>query len=274
MPKSADDAARRLLAKVSELARGAANEKMAATCGRKVKYAYVPQSAKVCGFCCMMASRGFDFRSDAKPKLHKHCDCKLIPEQGAGLLADYDPGVYEEGYRRLFVGYAVDGTGNKVPRFKEPFSYDATSGEIIRRERSSGGILDNLIKQERAAAEYYDHLRGLEFDEVTEAIASGCELDIECARQAFRHLMLDEHVLDGGSRRFDPDPDIAASLKRIIEGGKVLEHDRILIEHENLESEYMRQGLAYTDAHNKTNETYDYAAALERFKSESGGANA
>ena len=111
MAKNYDDAADRALGKVGNNTIGTANEEMTANAGSAARYAYIPSSPEICGFCCMMASRGFDFTYEAQDKLHDNCSCKKIPETDKKRIGSYDPEPYRERYelcrdtvRRLLTG--------------------------------------------------------------------------------------------------------------------------------------------------------------------------
>lgn len=69
----------------------------------KPRYARVPSGSETCGFCIMLASRGFVYRS-AKTAgqaghYHANCDCRIVPGfEGAESVEGYDP----EWYRKVY----------------------------------------------------------------------------------------------------------------------------------------------------------------------------
>ena len=80
------------------------------------------------------------------------------------------------------------------------------------------------------------------------------------------HIFINEHDLDSGRKRFDPDFQQAQSWIRL-ESGNPEAHDIILIEHELIEERLMREEhLSYDDAHEKANEVANYQKALEEYK--------
>ena len=67
----------------------------------KPKFARVPQGAETCGFCMMLASRGFEYANGKNgERVHNHanCDCIYVASWAGNPKADgYDP---DEWYRR------------------------------------------------------------------------------------------------------------------------------------------------------------------------------
>ncbi len=64
--------------------------------GRKVRFARVPTGPTTCGWCLMLASRGFVYytaeRAGEANKYHRHCDCRIIPGYGdSPQVEGYDP---------------------------------------------------------------------------------------------------------------------------------------------------------------------------------------
>lgn len=63
---------------------------------RKPKWARIPTGAETCPWCLMLASRGFDYNSEAAAD-HNHagCDCKVVPSWDKSPEAQgYDPDAY------------------------------------------------------------------------------------------------------------------------------------------------------------------------------------
>lgn len=85
---------------------------------KRPKYARVPTGAETCGFCIMLASRGFDYTSkEAAGSLghyHASCDCRIVASWDNLEVENYDPDTYYEIYeeaRTRLGGYA---TGNRL----------------------------------------------------------------------------------------------------------------------------------------------------------------
>lgn len=91
-------------------------------------------------------------------------------------------------------------------------------------------------------------------------------------KQVFNHIFRNKHKFDDEisgeiyEDYFDPDYDMAQSFLRILNRQKVLERDIILIKHELLESNLMKENstLTYREAHEITNQQFNYENMLER----------
>lgn len=70
-------------------------ENMARNCHKNgVRYARVGTGRETCGYCFMLSSRGFDYRSEktASAGSHEHCDCIIVPGvDGVTKIDGYDP---------------------------------------------------------------------------------------------------------------------------------------------------------------------------------------
>lgn len=68
------------------------------------RWARVPTGSETCGFCIMLASRGYDYmREESADHAHPNCDCRVVPQFGGGSIEGYDPSYYEGLYRRNVV---------------------------------------------------------------------------------------------------------------------------------------------------------------------------
>lgn len=64
-----------------------------------VRYARVPTGKETCGFCLMLASRGFDYSSSRKAgdmgfafnRFHDRCDCRVVAGSAFTTVEGYDP---------------------------------------------------------------------------------------------------------------------------------------------------------------------------------------
>ena len=84
------------------------------------RYARVPQGARTCTFCTMLASRGWVYASKASAggltRYHPGCDCAIVPSFGkrgsTPQLQGYDPdtylALYEQGRARAGSGSETD----------------------------------------------------------------------------------------------------------------------------------------------------------------------
>lgn len=75
-------------------------ENMERNCARNdLRYARVPSGRETCGFCFMLSSRGFDYRSEetagSTHAYHEHCDCVIVPGfkdlPASEQIEGYDP---------------------------------------------------------------------------------------------------------------------------------------------------------------------------------------
>ena len=76
-----------------------ANDTMAALGrrdGERARFARIPTGATTCPYCCMLASRGFVYRSElsALNANHRHCDCRIVEGFDGMDVEGYDPDKY------------------------------------------------------------------------------------------------------------------------------------------------------------------------------------
>lgn len=90
--------------RAGNLSRRGASETVTA-CSKSVPglgWARVPSGAETCGFCYILASRGFVYESEktASSRLrdghayHDHCDCVAVPASASDTVEGYDPDLY------------------------------------------------------------------------------------------------------------------------------------------------------------------------------------
>lgn len=95
------------------------NANRAADRAAGVRYARVPSGRETCGFCLMLASRGFVYRSRERAgdvggafnSYHANCDCRVVVGDASTTVDGYDPDWYREVYGRArseVVGTARD----------------------------------------------------------------------------------------------------------------------------------------------------------------------
>lgn len=83
----------------------------------------------------------------------------------------------------------------------------------------------------------------------------------------YNHLFKEKHDLEKGYTYFDGDYDMAQSVDRIYYGKETIKkHDIVMIKHEVMESKLMEQGMIFQEAHDKTNETFNYTKELIKYK--------
>lgn len=71
----------------------------------KPRYARVPSGGKTCAFCELLASRGFDYPSEAAAddEWHDNCGCQVVVEFGPeNNIEGYDPDAMYDRYREAY----------------------------------------------------------------------------------------------------------------------------------------------------------------------------
>jgi hypothetical protein len=88
--------------------------------------------------------------------------------------------------------------------------------------------------------------------------------------QVKHHLFVQQQLIEDyeagevASRRFDPDEEIAAAWGRL-RSGRAQHSDLVLLEHELVESSYLKanQGVTYQEAHRHANARYNWQSLIE-----------
>lgn len=100
----------RLVERAAYEIRRAANTCVARNCikdRRKVYFARVPTGAETCQWCTMLASRGAIYKSvKVAQHTHANCDCRIVPDYGAGI-SGYDSSVYYKEYEDTLKGHEL-----------------------------------------------------------------------------------------------------------------------------------------------------------------------
>lgn len=90
----------------------------------KPRFARVPTGAETCGFCIMLASRGFVYRSaEAAGEVdhyHANCDCRIVPGFPGDEVEGYDPDLYYDMWKHP---EKYDGHSDEGFLFEEVDSY-------------------------------------------------------------------------------------------------------------------------------------------------------
>ena len=107
-----------------------------------VRFARVPTGAETCTFCRMLASRGFDYKSEKTAgkfsHFHRNCDCRIVSSADAEGLEGYDP----------------DREYDLWKKFEE---IDAGDGTKAEKEAAKRALLGDTLLNTRAdpAVEYF-----------------------------------------------------------------------------------------------------------------------
>lgn len=140
----------------------------------------------------------------------------------------------------------------------------------------SSGALNNKNdplgkKREKHAERYYEEIRNRKPKYVISRLAKGAGISEETAKEVYEHIFVNEYMINGVKKRFDPDYDMAESFRRLLEGKNIKPHDKIMIQHEELELNLMKgYNMPYKQAHEKADESHNYAKALSAFLKEVG----
>lgn len=176
-------------------------------------------------------------------------------------------------YNNLERRYDREKLGNRVTLGAEK-SQDLTfmsNEDKINMYGGSYGALNRDSEEATKHAElYYDEIRKMKND--VNKISENVNMPLEKIIEIKQYVFIEEHDLSNGKKRFDPSYDMAIAWQRLIgDKSKIRESDKILLEHEYLECQYMKQGLSYEEAHNKTNEKYNWWAKVK--EEEKNGSN-
>lgn len=133
---------------------------------------------------------------------------------------------------------------------------------------NAGAISDvNSERAQRHAELYYEEIRHRKDD--VERIASNTKFTREQILRVKSYLFLEKHILQENEepKFFDPCFEIAESWQRLAASkDDIKEHDIILLEHEIMEQMLiLNEGLTQEEAHNLTNEKYNYTEASDNY---------
>lgn len=158
--------------------------------------------------------------------------------------------------------------------FKKSIAKDSGPG-IIKSGAISGALTDKndplYVKRDKHASTYYESIRNSKKDPIVKSISKNSGLSEIYISKVYDHVFMNEYELYGGTKRFEPDYDMAESFRRLREGKDIQEHDIILLKHEHLEYGLMNElGISYDEAHELAQRKYNYKVTLEKFKKKNG----
>lgn len=141
----------------------------------------------------------------------------------------------------------------------------------IRKDMEHVQNFEALTDKENKAKKIYLELGQRDASFAGKIIAKVGNISDTEGKQVFNHIFRSKHKFDDEisgeiyEDYFDPDYDMAQSFLRILNRQKVLERDIILIKHELLESNLMKENsnLTYKEAHKITNQQFNYENMLE-----------
>lgn len=139
----------------------------------------------------------------------------------------------------------------------------------------SGALNDKndplMLRRNKHAKSYYEEIRNRKTGYVVNRLSINAGISKETARNIYEHVFVNEHMLDGVRKRFDPDYDMAESFRRLLDGKNIKSHDIVMLKHEELELNLMKQyNMIYEEAHKIANQSYNYSEALKEFLKEVG----
>lgn len=142
---------------------------------------------------------------------------------------------------------------------------------IIESGGTRGALTDKndplYEKRDKHAETYYESVRNSKKEPIIKTISRNSGFSEAYISKVYNHVFINEYELYGGTKRFEPDYDMAESFRRLREGKDIQEHDIILLKHEHLEYGLMNKlGISYDDAHDLAQRKYDYTTALNEFK--------
>lgn len=116
----------------------------------------------------------------------------------------------------------------------------------------------------RHADLYYAEIRKFSTD--VEKIAANTGFKFDQILMVKNYLFVHIHNLDGELKQFDPCFEIAESWRRLaFDKENIQPHDILLIKHELNEIDLVNKGYSQSQAHDMTNELYNYTLASEKF---------
>ncbi len=263
------------------------------------KYRFVAAlSERTCETCGGLDGKVFDV-ADARegvnyPPMHPNCRCTTVmadaisktriardPATGKNYKVDGNM-TFEEWQESLTPEQkAAMETHVKEVRTKETKVVDNSGGSGIIKTGSEKRIMQSgafygalnpesdkdFARCEEHANRYYTEIRKRKSDISAIAMNTGySEQDIETIKN---HIFINKYDLgEEEPTTFYPNYDIAVSWQNLIEGKNIEEKDLILLQHEYYEHKLMiDEGLSYVEAHEKTQELYNYKKAVDDWRS-------
>lgn len=131
------------------------------------------------------------------------------------------------------------------------------AGNVNRKIMETGGrrvTFNQYMKLEEEAVRYYEKVRDMgDFD--IKKISENTGFSQEKVITIKNHVFIEEHKLESGTSRYDPDIDMMEAWKRLIDGNHQ-KQDIDLLQHEYFESKFEKIfDVPYRIAHDKTIES-------------------
>lgn len=163
-------------------------------------------------------------------------------------------------YERLYVA--------RTPRNIEDLRNKgvANSGEssIIISGATSGALNPDSERAQEHANRYYESVRHMTND--VDRIAENTDFSKELIAQIKDFIFIQKHDLGGENLEyFYPSYQMAQSWQRLIDGKNIQKHDLTLLHHEKMERELMEQGYSQQEAHEMTEQVYNYGKECKEY---------
>ncbi len=118
-------------------------------------------------------------------------------------------------------------------------------------------------ERDRHAQEFYESVRNRNKQHEIVKVSNNSGLSQSDVEKIYNHIFINEYDLEDGRKRFDPSYDMAESWRRLSEigGNNIQPHDLVMLDHELMEHDLMAKGMRYDEAHELTNQSYNYQKA-------------
>lgn len=200
------------------------------------------------------------------PPMHPNCRSDIHAEYEEPLIKDkeYRVKMSDGKYKTVPLGmekeewmrvYGKEKGAGKVSKKPEK-GYNTISGRI------SGALNPNSKAANEHAVKQYAAIRKRKTD--ASKIAQNTGYSKEFIQEIKDYLFVDEHVLAGKTKRFDPSFEIAQSWERLFQN-KIEPHDLTLLKHEELERRLVFEGYSQDDAHRIASEKHNYPKEADEY---------
>lgn len=125
--------------------------------------------------------------------------------------------------------------------------------------------VQEYFKLEEEAKQTYARIIDCGKNDFASKIHKNTGYSISRLNRIFEHVFITKHELQSGTSTFLPDPDMADSFTRLLNGKDIRDCDIILLNHEHLELAIMKKmGYNYSEAHILAEKKYNYKAAIDK----------
>ena len=135
---------------------------------------------------------------------------------------------------------------------------------------ASGAIpRDDIARMDEHAERYYEEIRKRTGD--VESISKNTGFSVDDVKLIKEHIFFNKYDLGGKTpMQFAPDYDMAVSWQRLIDGKNIQEMDMIMLNHELMEYDLMKQGMLYKEAHVIATKSFDYTKYVKELNNKVG----